>query len=118
MKEQINLRNDQFNHAINKQDGVLLSQLYTADAVLYPPKQDVIHGREAIGLFFNEVFKMGVSKGSFKTIEMVVTADYAFESGEYGLWVAGNQLVAKGFYIYVWQFIEGEWYIISDIWND
>lgn len=118
MRIKINQRNHQFNQAIHHQDGHALSLLYTAEAALYPPKQAVVRGREAIAQFFNAVFKMGVCKGSFSTKDLVIAGDYAFECGEYVLGNAEDQQLAKGFYLYVWQYVEGEWYIINDIWND
>ncbi|WP_316838533.1 YybH family protein [Pedobacter gandavensis] len=118
MKEQIKLRNEQFNAAINQQDGHALCVLYVDEAMLYPPKQQVVQGREAIASFFNAVFKLGISKGNFLTKELLISADYAYESGEYVLLNAENQELAKGFYMYIWQYVEGEWYILKDIWND
>lgn len=118
MRTEINQRNEQFNQAILQQNGQALSVLYTGDALLYPPKQAVVQGREAIGLFFDAVFNMGVCKGGFNTLDLVIAGDYAFESGEYALLNAEDQELAKGFYMYVWQYVEGSWYILSDIWND
>lgn len=118
MRTKINQRNDQFNRAIHHQDGHALSLLYTVDAVLYPPKQVAVKSREAIAQFFDAVFKSGVCKGGFRTQDLVISGDYAFEAGEYVLLNAEDQQLASGFYLYVWQYVEEEWYLIKDIWND
>lgn len=118
MRKKINLRNEQFNQAINNQDGFELSLLYVQNAMLYPPKQARVQGRDAISFFFNSVFKLGVCKGCFTTMELIITGDYAIESGEYVLSTIEEDQLAKGFYMYTWQYIDGEWYILNDIWND
>lgn len=118
MNDRIRFRNQQFNDYVNTKDAVSLSQLYTQDAVLYPPKQPMVRSREAIACYFDAIFKMGIAKGNFNTGELTVTGTHAFETGNYQLYTSENLQAATGFYAYLWACIEGEWYIVSDIWND
>lgn len=118
MKEKVALRNQQFNQYVNEKNNAQLSELYTEDALIYPPKQPTVQGKEKISEFFGAVFNQGINKGDFSTTEISIEGNFAYETGNYRLFAGEGQLVAQGHYMYVWKYIDGEWYIHQDIWND
>ncbi|SHF10861.1 Ketosteroid isomerase homolog [Pedobacter caeni] len=118
MKEEIMQRNQLFNQFVNEKNNTELSALYSEDALLYPPKQTVIKGKDAISDFFGAVFNQGINKGDFSTKEISIEGNLAYETGDYLLFAGNDQVVAQGHYLYVWKYINGIWYIHQDIWND
>lgn len=118
MKEKVALRNQQFNQYVNEKNNAQLSELYTEDALIYPPKQPAVQGKEKISDFFGAVFNQGINKGDFSTKEIRIEGNFAYETGNYLLFAGEGQTVAQGHYMYVWKYIDGEWYIHQDIWND
>jgi len=96
----------QFVAAYNAQDAAAIAQFYSPDAVLLPPQQNAIQGREAIAAHYDRAFKGGAGGLQYRTLDIRATDTMAVEVGE---WVikAGNQSIS-GRSMHVWQVIDGQ----------
>ncbi len=115
--DEITTANEQFMSAFRQQDAAGLAQLYTEKAELFPPRSDVITGREGTQSFWQGVMDMGIKAARLETVEVEDYGDTAFEVGRYTLEGAGGQVLDRGKYIVIWKQDGGQWKLHRGIWN-
>lgn len=103
--------------AFNSHDAHSLAALYTADAVLLPPNQPAVFGRDAIAATNAAFFTTGDFKIDIEALETVVDGQLAYVAGRYRMWTGDGTLVDHGKYIEIWRAVDGEWLISRDIYN-
>ncbi len=95
-----------------------LAALYTEDAVVMPPNQELVIGRSAIRDLFSP---LTISDFSLETVEMEGRGDLVFARGIYSWTVAvgENEPVADhGKWLTIWRKqADGTWLLSQDIWN-
>jgi uncharacterized protein (TIGR02246 family) len=103
--------------AFNNHDAESLAALYTQDAVLLPPNEPAVFGRDAIAATHAELFAIGDFKIDIEPLETVIDGQLAYVAGRYRMWTGDGALVDHGKYIEIWRPIDGEWLISRDIYN-
>lgn len=98
-------------------DAAGIAALYTEDAQLLPPDQDVVSGRAAIQEFFARSNPPGSAAIEIATVETHVFGDYAHRQGSFLLKDAGGEAVASGKFLELWKKQDGEWRIHRDMWS-
>ena len=111
-----------FALAMTRGDTAAMLNVYAPDAVVLPAGMPAAHGRAAIAQFNAGMFSMfSVSEASFRSTDLIVTGDYAIETGVYRMTMkpkTGPAMPDTGKYISVWQRqADGSWKMIRDIFN-
>jgi uncharacterized protein (TIGR02246 family) len=94
-----------------------MASLYTPDGMLLPTGVAPVHGREAIGKFWQMVMDMGIKAARLDTVEVEEHGDTAIELGHYLLSGEGGQRIDQGKYMVIWKKQNGQWKLHKDIWN-
>ncbi len=103
--------------AFNSHDAESLAALYAPDAVLLPPNQPAVFGRDAIAATNAAFFTTGDFKIDVEPLETVIDGELAYVAGRYRMWTGDGTLVDHGKYIEIWHTVNGEWLISRDIYN-
>ncbi|MDH5203197.1 MAG: SgcJ/EcaC family oxidoreductase [Nitrospirota bacterium] len=106
--------------AVKSEDFTAFAALYTEDAVLMPPNQPIVQGREAI-LTWAEAFPP-LTEFSLSAVEIDGRGDLAFVRGTYSMTIAlegaPEPIQDTGKYIEIRRKQEdGSWLIARDIFN-
>lgn len=109
--------NNRFMVAYNSGDTGLLVENYLEDCKLLPPNGDEVVGRDAIRDFWQGAMDMGIVKAELVTVEATGYGNTAIEEGRYTLYMEGDVETDHGKYIVIWEKVEGQWKLQSDIWN-
>jgi ketosteroid isomerase-like protein len=103
--------------AFNGHDANAVAARYTQDAVLLPPNEPAVFGRDAIAATHAELFATGDFKIDIEPLETVIDGQLAYVAGRYRLWTDDGTLVDRGKYMEIWRPVNGEWLISRDIYN-
>lgn len=111
-----------FATAMTRGDTAGTNSIFAADAVVLPPGSPVIRGHAAMAAFNAGMFsQFTIENPSFTTTDLIVSGDYAIETGTYRMTMKPKQgpaLPDTGKYVTVWQRdADGNWKIIRDIFN-
>lgn len=107
---------DRYVEASNGRDADALAALYAEDALLLPPDQELVEGREAIREFWED----GTEPGLTASVERIeVTGDLAFLVGRYALPPTELDAADVGKLVLCLRRdrADGAWRITCDIWN-
>jgi ketosteroid isomerase-like protein len=96
-----------------------LDRVYTADARIVPPEQDIVSGREGIKSYWRSLFEQaGIRSIRLETVDVQIAGDVAIEIGRGKLEVTKPApATLDGKYVVVWKQEAGEWKWHIDIWN-
>ncbi len=116
-------RAEAFAAAMNARDYDAVAALYAPDAVVMAPDVPAVTGRDAIRDMMARPEAQMPEGAVFALRVMSVTANgpLAVERGE---WSAdftgpdGSPMTMRGKYLAEWHNIDGEWLMVSDIWNN
>jgi len=101
----------------NGRDAEALAAMYAEDAVMLPPNEPAIFGRDAIRAGFSETFASRDLKADIEALEIVVDGDLAYVAGRYRMWTGDGTLVDRGKFLEIWRAVDGQWMIHRDIHN-
>jgi uncharacterized protein (TIGR02246 family) len=113
--------NRTFEEAVRKGDADRLAQLYTKDAMAFPPDGPIVKGRDAIRDLWGGVIRdMALRDVRLQTVDLEIAGETACEVGEGRLTLeppasAPTTVVVK--YVVVWKREGGRWQLHRDIWN-
>ena len=118
----IDSANARFATAMTTGDTATLAGTYGDDAILMPPGQKAVHGRADIAKTFAGMGAQAkISDAKLTTTDLIVSGDYAMETGTYEMTVTPKGAKAvkdAGKYETVWKKQpDGGWKLIRDIWN-
>ena len=118
-KAKIEAVNAKWTELFNKGDFEGVAQLYTVDAIAFPPGSAMVKGRAAIGTMWKDMAQQ-VSNPKVTTQEVKrLGPTAAREIGTFSLVTKGpTPKEVSGKYLVVWERIQGEWKLAADIWND
>jgi uncharacterized protein (TIGR02246 family) len=118
-KAKIEAVNAKWTELFNKGDFEGVAQLYTVDAIAFPPGSAMVRGRAAIGRMWKGMAEQ-VSNPKVTTLEVKrLSPSAAREIGTFSLMTKGpSPKEASGKYLVVWERVQGEWKLAADIWND
>ena len=118
-KAQIEAVNAKWMELFNKGDFEGIAELYTADAIAFPPGSAMVRGKAAIGAMWKG---MAAQAGNPKVTTLEVKRlgpAAAREIGAFSLTTRGpSPKEISGKYLVVWERVRGQWKLAADIWND
>ena len=114
--------NRDFAEALNAKDATTAASLYTEDAILIPPGEAVVRGREAIEEYWRNALELGgVRDVSVETMDALSSGSLGYETGSFVLTVNGpdgEAVIEKGRYIELLRRDpDGQWRSTHGIWN-
>ena len=118
-KARIEAANAKWMELFNKGDFEGIAQLYTVDAVAFPPGAAMVRGNAAIGKMWKAMAEQ-VSNPKVTTLEVKRLGPAAArEIGTFSLTTKGpSPKEVSGKYVVVWERFRGQWKLAADIWND
>jgi uncharacterized protein (TIGR02246 family) len=118
VRQVIDEANRKFSAVIASKDYAGMAALYTEDAKVLPPDAPIVSGRKAIEEFWRTAANaLGLIDATFKTIDLEIAGDTAYEIGEADLKLSSGQAKVK--YLLVWLGSrDGQWRAHRDIWNN
>ena len=118
-KAQIEAVNAKWMELFNKGDFAGMAELYTADAVAFPPGSPMVRGKAAIGAMWKAIAEQaGNPKVTTLEVKRLGPAT-AREIGTFSLTTKGSSpKEISGKYLVVWERVRGQWKLAADIWND
>jgi uncharacterized protein (TIGR02246 family) len=106
---------DRYVAASNAGDAEALTELYAADAVLLPPDHEPIHGKDAIGEFWEQGTDAGLE---LSTLRLEVDGNVAYLVGRYRLPATEQEEADSGQVVLcLKRQTDGAWKLTADIWN-
>ena len=118
-KAQIEAVNAKWMELFNKGDFGGIAQLYTADAIAFPPGSAMVRGKAAIGTMWKGMAEQ-VSNPKVTTLEVKRLGPATVgEIGTFSLTTRGpSPKEISGKYLVIWERVRGQWKLAADIWND
>jgi len=101
-------------------DAAAMASLYTADAVIFPPGQEMISGREAIQRYWTLPSNRRITHHRATATEIRLDGDHAYDYGVYELRGERDGQPygpVLGKYVIVWRRTPEGWRMHLDMWN-
>lgn len=122
ISEAIRAQDQAWADAAKAGDAAAIAALYTSDAVILPPGSSRIEGTQGIQEYFAGMLEAPLSSATLDSDIVTVAAagDYAYANGTWtmsGTAPDGSEWSDQGKYTEVWTNVDGDWKIVSDIWN-
>jgi len=118
----IEAANTRFSEILAHGDSASLGAMYTSDAILFPPGEEMVRGSAAIGQFWKKTHESGVASAKLTTTDVERSGDIAYETGKVELVIRAEgkpDSSASAKYLVVWKRQDdGTWKLHRDIWND
>jgi ketosteroid isomerase-like protein len=118
----IEASNAKFSEVFARGDAAALATLYTSDAMLFPPGEEVVRGNVSIGQYWKKAHEGGVASAQPTTTDVERSGDVAYETGKVELVLRAEgkpDVSASAKYLVVWKRQpDGVWKLHRDIWND
>jgi ketosteroid isomerase-like protein len=110
----------QFSAAYVRGDADAMTDLYTADAVLFPERSEAITGRDAIRRYWTLPRGRRITRHAITPTKITVDGRHAYDHGTYE--IAGERDGTpwgpfRGKYVVVWRREGNTWRMHLDIWN-
>jgi uncharacterized protein (TIGR02246 family) len=103
--------------AFNAHNADALASLYTEDAVLLPPNEPAVFGRDAIRATNKELLAQEGIGMELEDLEINIVGDLGYKAGRYRMYSKDGGLLDRGKYIEIWKKTDGTWLIHRDMWN-
>ena len=118
-KAQIDAINAKWMELFNKGAFAGIAELYTADAVAFPPGSPMVRGKAAIGAMWKGMAEQ-VGNPNITALEVKrLGPATAREIGTFSLTTKGSSpKEISGKYLVLWERVRGQWKLAADIWND
>lgn len=122
MKDQaaIRERSEAFTKAFNTKDATPLLAVYTENATFMPPNQPVLRGKDAMKMFYDDLFKAGASNLKLDVAEVSGHGPLAYQSGSYEMDLkpaGGPTDHDRGKYLFIARKMNGTWRYEYMVWN-
>ena len=127
LTDTINATNQAFMDAYNGKDAKAVAELYTKDAIVFPPNMVRVKGRENIAKLWQGAMDVGMTDRKLICDEVAENGDNGYDSGTYTLKIPmkdgkmaadGTPTEITGKCLVVWVKEDGAWKLHRDIWND
>jgi ketosteroid isomerase-like protein len=109
--------NKKLAEVVGRGDAAAIAELYTRDAIVFPPNSDIVKGKEAIKDLFQGLINSGIKGITLTTLEAEGFGDTANEVGRYSVKGEGGKELDNGNYIVIWKRENGQWKMHRDIFN-
>jgi ketosteroid isomerase-like protein len=122
MKDQASIRerNDAFLKAFNAKDIGQVIGVYTENSTFMPPNQPVLRGKDALKIFYDDLFKSGATNLKLDVGEVSGHGPLAYQSGTYEMDTKPANGPAdhdRGKYLFVARKLNGTWRYEYMVWN-
>ena len=122
VRQAIDSNNARFSAAMVKADTATVKSFYAEDALMMGANEKAVRGPEEIAKAFGAMHAtMKVPAFELKAQDVIVTGDYAIETGAYSMTMqpkTGKAMSDVGKYLVVWKHQpNGTWKIVRDIYN-
>jgi len=120
VRKTIEANSKQFVEAFNKGDAGAVANMYTMNARLMPPNDEIIEGRANIQTFWKGAMDAGIKMVSLDLADLEVHGNTAIEVGRYTLTTpgaGGTTTTDKGKYVVVWKRDGPTWRLAIDTFN-
>jgi len=121
-KAELGQMNRDFAAALNAKDAKAAAALYTEDAVLIPPGEPLVRGRDAIEEYWRGAIEAGgVRDVSVETMDALSSGSLGYETGSFVLTANGpdgEAMTDRGRYVELLRREpDGRWLSTHGIWN-
>jgi len=116
-RQLIAAQNVRFTDAHLTGDVSAIDSMFAPDAKSYPPAADAVSGLSALHAFTVEYLKAGLTEFREETTDFYGNAEYVVDAGTYVVTYGPDQVTERGKYLNVWQQVNGQWKIKSNMWN-
>jgi uncharacterized protein (TIGR02246 family) len=107
-----------FSAAFDRDDTLVISSLYTEDAVLLPPNHEPVVGRDSIAAYWAPLLSPALKSLHLETTEVGGAQDAIYETGNFTLIAEDGSTADRGKYIVLMKRqSDGGWRVYRDIWN-
>ena len=117
----IKAQNARYMAAFKQKDAAGIAALHSEDVTVMAPGRRIVKGRKATEQFLREDFQAGANEIYFKTLEVTVHGDTAYELGLYTVTVHSESketIADGGHYVVIWKRQpDRNWLMHVDIWN-
>jgi ketosteroid isomerase-like protein len=117
VKEAIQETNKSFGELLSRRDAAGIARCYSEDAVVMPPNQDLIRGRNNIEGFWRGIMTAGVKSVRLESQNIEQYGEVVAEVGRFTVLVERDQVIDEGKYLVLWKQESGQWKLFRDIWN-
>src|SRR5215203_2740597 len=120
VRQDIDQANRRFVEAFNRHDAAGAVAVYTDDAMILPPGNPRVTGRDGIQAYWQGAIDSGVQAVALQTDDLEVAGDMAREIGTATLTITGNggaTQTATAKFVVVWKRQGDTWRWHTDIWN-
>jgi uncharacterized protein (TIGR02246 family) len=108
----------EFAAAFSAGDAAKVASFYTDNAVVMPPNQQMVRGRENIEAYYRNGFARSGGTLRLQPFESAVAGARAFEAGTSTLVAVGGRSESAGKYVVIYERVRNEWKIVYDIFNN
>jgi len=106
--------------AFNAKDVPQMLGVYTENLVFMPPNQPEIRGKDALKIFYDDLFKSGATNLKLDVAEVSGHGPLAYESGTYEMDVkpaSGKPTRDRGKYLFILRRMVNTWRVEYSMWN-
>ncbi|MEA5446800.1 SgcJ/EcaC family oxidoreductase [Gammaproteobacteria bacterium AB-CW1] len=114
---EIRRMDEQFTTQFAAHDAEALSKLYTDDALVLAPGEDMIQGQSALKKYWKRVFDSGLKSTKLEPISVERFGDIALDAGRYTMVGEDGKTLDEGKYLIAWKYANGNWRIHRDAWT-
>jgi len=107
---------DAFAEAFNAKDAARVAAFYAEDAIVMPPDQPMVRGRQNIEAYYARGFRQDISNFRLAPMESAIAGAHAFEAGASSL--TERRGTTSGKYVVIYTRVDGQWKIAYDIFNN
>lgn len=107
-----------FSAAFERNDTLVISSLYTDDAMLLPPNHEPVLGRDSIAAYWAPYLTPALKTLHLETTEVGGAGDDVYQVGSYTIIAADGSTTDRGKYVVLLKRqSDGGWRLHRDIWN-
>lgn len=106
----------EWSTAFDAGDAAAIAAMYTEDAWLLPPNEEIQSGRAAVQQSWADFIATGLAL-DLEEVESAFSGDLGYKIGRYVLSTPDGTEVDRGKYMEVWKRVKGQWLIHRDTWN-
>lgn len=113
--------NETFTGALRAGDAKALSWVYAEDALLMVPNGEIVRGRQDIEAFYQGILDAGFHDHVYERIAFEQRVDLGYEAAQFTMLTQDEQgeiTQTRGKHLLILKYIDGEWRVLIDIWND
>lgn len=109
--------NQHFTNAHLSGDVAAIDSMFAPDATSYPPGAAAVSGLPALHAFTMEYLRSGLTEFREETTDFYGNSEFVVDAGTYVVTYGPDHVTERGKYLNVWQLVNGNWKIKSNMWN-